>query len=164
MYSCSSLHRLAGLPQVVVRIVHRLSRILVTCPAQVHFVFWLVKSFLWPLSFLLPICLFLYPGMGCLTYSFPSLFVPLLACFLLGWWMPIFCAVWHRWKYAWIVDLSLQARYNVTVENVAVLGECNPSDRDSWISLSCFFVFDVVSLSLVNVTFNVFDLSVVDIY
>jgi len=42
------------------------------------------------------LCLFSYPmfifcpGMWCLTYSFPSLFVRLLACSLLGWWVPMF--------------------------------------------------------------------------
>jgi len=99
-------------------------------------VFWLVQSHLWPLFFLLPRYLFFCSGMWCLTYSFPSLFVWLLVCSLLGWWVP--CAVFHCWKYAWVVDLSLQACSNITLEDVTVLGECCPSGRDS--SLNLFFL------------------------
>ena len=53
-------------------------------------VFWLVQSRLWPWSFLLPRYLFFCPSMWCLTYSFPSLFVRLLGCSLLGYWVAMF--------------------------------------------------------------------------
>ena len=37
--------------------------------------------------------------------------------------------------YACVVDLSLQARSNVTVEDITVLGECYPPGRDSSLNL-----------------------------
>ena len=61
--------------------------------------------------------------------------------------------------------ITLQACSNFTFEDVSVLGECCPPGCDS--SLNRFvlgFVSGAVSLSRVDVAFNVFDLSVVDIY
>ena len=58
--------------------------------------------------------------------------------------------------------MSLQACSNVTLEDVAVLGECCPSGRDSSLNLLVLvFVSGAVSLSHVDVAFNVLDLSVV---
>ena len=71
--------------------------------------------------------------------------------------------VCHLWKYT-VVDLSLQACSNVTLKYVAVLGECCPSGRDSSLNLLVLvFVSSAVSLSQVDVAFNVLDPSV-DIY
>ena len=44
-------------------------------------------------------------------------------------------AVYHCWKYAGVVDLSSQACSNVTLEDVAVLGDCRPYGRDSSLNL-----------------------------
>ena len=64
-----------------------------------------------------------------------------------------------------MVDLSLQTCSSVTIEDGVVLGECCPSGRDSSLNLLVFvFVFDAVSLSQIDVAFNVLDLSVVEIY
>ena len=58
-----------------------------------------------------------------------------------------------------------QACSSVTLEDVAVLGECCPSGRDSSLNrLVLVFVCGVVPLSQVDVAFNVLDMSVVDIY
>ena len=63
------------------------------------------------------------------------------------------------------LDLSLQAGSNVTLEDIAVLGECCPSGRDSSLNLLVFvFGSGAVSLSQVDVPFNVLDLGVVDIF
>ena len=60
--------------------------------------------------------------------------------------------------------MSLQACSNITLEDVAVLGESSPSCRDSSLKLHVLvFVSGAVSLSPVDVAFNVLDLSVVDI-
>ena len=56
--------------------------------------------------------------------------------------------------------MSLQACSNFTLENVAVLGECCDSSLNL---LVLVFVYGAVSLSQVDVVFNVLDLSVVDI-
>ena len=62
------------------------------------------------------------------------------------------------------VDLSLQACSSVTLEDVAVLGECCPSGCDSSLNLLILvFVAGTVSLSQVDVAFNILDLSVVDL-
>ena len=67
--------------------------------------------------------------------------------------------------HAWIVDLSLQAYTNITLEDVAVLGECCPFGSDSSLNLIVLvLVSGGVSLRQVDVAFNIFDLSVVDIY
>ena len=85
----------------------------------------------------------------------------LLACSLLGWCCPCFRAVCHCWKFACVVDLSLQAWSIVTLEYVAVLGECRPSGRDTSLNLlALVFIAGVVSLSHVDVVFNVLDLIV----
>ena len=61
--------------------------------------------------------------------------------------------------------MPLQAGSTVTLEYVAVLGECCPPGRDSSFNLIALnFVSGAVSLSQVDVAFNVLDLSVVDIY
>ena len=61
--------------------------------------------------------------------------------------------------------MSLQACSNVTLEDVTVLGECGPSSHDSSLELLVLvFVSGAVSLSQVDVAFNVLNLSVVDIY
>ena len=61
--------------------------------------------------------------------------------------------------------MSLQACSSVTLEDVAVLGECCPSGRDSYLNRLVFvFVSGAVSLFHVHVAFNVLDLTVVDIY
>ncbi|KAK2170756.1 hypothetical protein NP493_1143g01020 [Ridgeia piscesae] len=50
-------------------------------------------------------------------------------------------------------------------KNVAVLGKCCPSGRDSSLNLiTLIFVSGAISLSQVDVAFNVLDLSVGDIY
>ena len=60
--------------------------------------------------------------------------------------------------------LSLQACSIVTLEDVAELGECCPSRRDSLNFRVLVFVSGAVSLSQVDIAFNILDLSVVDIY
>ena len=60
--------------------------------------------------------------------------------------------------------MSVQACSNVILEDVAVLGECCPSGRDSSLNILVLNVISgVVYLSQVDVAFNVLDLSVVDI-
>ena len=67
--------------------------------------------------------------------------------------------------YACVVELTRQACSNVTLENVAVLGECCPSGRDSSLNLLVLvFVFGAASLSQINVAFHFLDLGVFDIY
>ena len=59
--------------------------------------------------------------------------------------------------------MSLQVCSNVTLEDVAVFGECCPPGRDSSLKLLVLvFVSGAVSLSQVDVVFNVLGLSVVD--
>ena len=69
----------------------------------------------------------------------------------------------HRLSYSllgWC--MSLQACPNVTLEDVAVLGECCPSGRGPSLNLLVLvFVSRAVSLSLVDVAFNLLDLGVV---
>ena len=78
---------------------------------------------------------------------------------------PCFYAVCLCWKYACVVDVSLQACSNVILEDVAVLGECCPCGRDSSMNLLVLVLFSgAVSLSQKGVGFNVLDLSVADIY
>ena len=64
----------------------------------------------------------------------------------------------------YVVDL--RACSNVTVQDVAVLGECCAPGRDSSLNLLVLFCFasGVVPLSQIDVAFNVLDLSVDDIY
>ena len=53
----------------------------------------------------------------------------------------------------------------IPFEDVAVLGECCPSGRDTSLNVHVLvFAFGAVSLSQVDVAFIIFDLSVVDIY
>ena len=71
----------------------------------------------------------------------------------------------HCWKYARVLDLSFQACSNVTLEDVAMLGECCPSGRDSYLNLLVLvFVSGAVSVPCRCIAFNVLDLCVVDIY
>ena len=71
----------------------------------------------------------------------------------------------HCWKYAEVVDLSIQACSNVTLEDVALLSECCPSGYDSSLNLIVLvFVSDAVSPSHIDKALNVLDLGVVDIY
>ena len=146
---------------MVIRSVRRLSRILLTYSAQVHFrlltcsvtslifVFSLTQAFIFLSRYVM---------------SFPSLFVWLLAC-LLGGVCQCFRAVYHCWKYARVVDVSLQAYPNAMLEDLAVLGECSPPDRDSSLNLLVLvFGSGAVSLSQADVAFNVLDPSVVEIY
>ena len=146
------------------RSVHRLSPAL---PRPTS-VFWLVQSRASPWSFLLHSCLFFSPGMWCLIYSFPSLFVRLLDYSLHEWWVPMFPCCMSLLEVAWVVNVSLQACSSVTLEDVAVLGECCPSGRDSLLNLLvlfflwCCFFSGAVSLFHVDVPFNVLDLSIVD--
>ena len=67
-----------------------------------------------------------------------------------------------------VVSTLVSAPYvvaNITLEDVAVLGECCPSSRDSSLNLIVLvFICGGISLSQVDVAFNVLDLSVVDIY
>ena len=61
-------------------------------------------------------------------------------------------------------DLSLQACSSVTLEDVTVVGECCPFGCDYSLNvLVLIFVSGAVSLSQVDVAFNVLDLNVVDI-
>ena len=61
--------------------------------------------------------------------------------------------------------MSLQSCSSVTLEDVMVLGECCPSARDSSLNFRILvLVSGAVSLSQVDVVFNVVNLSVVDIY
>ena len=67
--------------------------------------------------------------------------------------------------YAFVVDLTRQACSNVTLENVAVLGECCPSGRDSFLNrLVLVFVSGAVSLFQENVAFHFLDLGFFDTY
>ena len=60
--------------------------------------------------------------------------------------------------------MFLQACSNVSLEDVAVLGECCPIGRDSsWNLFVLVFVSGAVSLSQVDVAFNVLGLNVIDI-
>ena len=61
--------------------------------------------------------------------------------------------------------MSLQVCSHVTLEDVAVLGECCPSGSDSSLKLLVLVlsISDAVYLSQVDVAFNVLDLGVVDI-
>ena len=71
---------------------------------------------------------------------------------------PCFLAACHCLKYACVVDLSLQARSIVTLEDVAVLGECCPSGHDSFLNLLVLvFVSDAVSLSQEDVKLGMFN-------
>ena len=76
---------------------------------------------------------------------------------------------------AWVVSAHVSAPYIiagsthafsvVTLEDFAVHGECCPPGRDSSLNIFVFvFVSGAISLSQVDVAFNVLDLSVVDIY
>jgi len=150
------------------RNVHRLSRILLTCPAQISFriLSYSIMSVTVGFSLIFTRCLFFCPGMWCLTHCFPSLFVRLLASSLLVW-CPWFCAVCYCWKYAWVVDLSLQACSNVWMSlktSPRFANAIHPALILLWISLSWFCVSGGVSLSKEDVAFNDLDLSVVDIY
>ena len=61
-------------------------------------------------------------------------------------------------------DLSLHACPNVTTEDVAMLSECCPSGHDSSLNLIVLvFVPGAVSMSQIDVAFNVLDLDVADI-
>ena len=95
-----------------------------------------------------------------------SIFVCAASTLFMGGECPCSRAVCHCWKYPRVVDLSLQACFNVTYEDVAVLGECCLSGCDSSLNLLVLFCFIsvAVSLSQVDVAFNVLDLSVVDIF
>ena len=110
--------------QVVIRSVRRLSHILLTCPAQVHFRLLICSITSLTIVFSLT-----------QTFIFLSRYVMIIfvcmAAILFGCECPGFRAVCHCWKYARVVDLSLQAYPNVTLEDVAVLDECCPPDRDS---------------------------------
>ena len=128
---------------MVIRCVHRLSRILLTCPAQVHFRV-LTRSirFVTFVFSLTQMSVFLsqYVMFNILL----SIFVRLLAC---------------------VVYLSFKARSYVTLEDIAVHGESCPSGRDSSLNLLVLDFFSgAVSLSHLDVAFNAIDLSVVDIY
>ena len=103
------------------------------------------------------LCLFSYPDV-CFSVLAAGLFFAWLEC-------PCFRSKCHCWKYTRVVDLSFQACSNVTIEDVVVLGECCPCSRDSSLNLLVLvFVSVAVSLSQADLSFNVFDLSVVDIY
>ena len=148
---------------MVTRNVHRLSRILLTCPAQVHFR--LLTFSITSVSFVLS-----------LTQVFAFLFRYVTFNILLS----IFVCAAATLIFAWVVsahvsalnviagsthELSLQACPNVTLEYVVVLGECCPTCCD--ISLSLFvlvFVSGAVSQSQVDVAFNVLDVGAVDKY
>ena len=61
-------------------------------------------------------------------------------------------SMFQRWKYAWVVGLSLPACSKVTLDCVSVLRECCPDGHD--FSLNNLFVvvmYGSVSLSLVDV-------------
>ena len=61
--------------------------------------------------------------------------------------------------------MSFQACCNVTLEDVAMLGECCPSGRDSSLNLLVLvFVSGAVSVARIDLALTVLDLSVVDIY
>ena len=61
--------------------------------------------------------------------------------------------------------MPLQACSNGTLEDVAVVGECCPSGHESSLNLLVLiFVSGTVSMSHIDVAFNVLSLSVVDIY
>ena len=62
-------------------------------------------------------------------------------------------------------EMSFHACPNVTIEDVAMLSQCYPSGHDSSLNLIVlFFVPGTVSMSQIDVAFNVLDLGVVDIY
>ena len=146
---------------MVIRTVHRLSRILLTCPAQVHFR--LLTCSITSVTF---------------VFSFTHMFVFLYRYVMFNILLSIFVCAATSLFFAWMVSahvsapyviagsthelqfLSLQACSNVTLEDVAVLGECYDS---SFNLLGLVFVSGAVSLSQVDVSFNVLDLKVVDI-
>ena len=77
---------------------------------------------------------------------------------------PCFLALCHWWKYACVVDLALQECSKVTLDDVEVLGECCPSCYDFYLNIIVLVIVSgAVSLSQVDVAFNVLDLSVIDI-
>ena len=79
--------------------------------------------------------------------------------------MSAYVILWHCWKYACVVDISLQTCSNVTLEDVAVLGEYCPSGRDSSLNLIVLIVVSgAVSLSQVDIAFNILHLSDIGIY
>ena len=120
--------------------VHRLSCILLTCPAQVHFRLLIcsIKMFVFLSWYVI------------LTYSFPCLFVRLLVGLCLGGECACFRTVSRCWTYTRVVDLSLQACSNFTLEDVAVLGECCLSGHGSSLNRTFLsFVSGAVSLSQV---------------
>ena len=62
----------------------------------------------------------------------------------------------HCWRYACVVNLTMQASSNVSLEYVAVLGECCPPGRDSSLNLRVLdFISGAMSLSQVDVAFKV---------
>ena len=101
------------------------------------------------------LCLFSYPDVCFLSrYVMFNIFLSIFVCAAAGLFFacPCFRAVCHCWKYAWVVDLSLQACPSVTFEDSGVLSECCPSDRDSSLNLLFLcFVSGAVSLFQVDV-------------
>ena len=83
--------------------VNRLSRILLTCPVQVHFRLLTCSITSVTFAFFNPYVLCV-SGMECLTYSFPSVSVRLLVCSLLGWWMPMFS------RYMSLMEIHMSCR------------------------------------------------------
>ena len=102
------------------------SRIQLTYPAQVHFYLLICSITSMTIVFSLIQMTVYFSVPVCYGYSFH-----LCLC---GCWVflcPYFSAVCHCWKYVRVIDLSLQAGSNVTIEDVAVFGESCPVGRDS---------------------------------
>ena len=127
--------------------VHRLSRILLTCPAQAHF---RLRTFF---HHVCDLCHFSYSDVCFLSrYVMINILLSIFVCAAAS--CPRITAVCHCWKYARVIDLSLQAYSNVTLKDVTVLGECCPSGRDS--SLNLIWTFSIwVLLTYIGVSFSI---------
>ena len=81
-----------------------------------------------------------------------SLFVRLRPCSLPGCCVPNYRAICRCWEYVLVVDLSVQARSNVTLEDVAVLDESRPTGHGFSLNFHVLvFVSVGVTLSQVEV-------------
>ena len=102
---------------MVMRSVHQLSRILLTCPAQVHF--HLLICLVTSVAFVFYLCQ---------MFVFLSRYVNIL--------LSTFVCVAATLFFAWMVSVRVYALYviacsSVTLDDVAVLGGYCPSHRDS---------------------------------
>ena len=135
---------------------HCPTRILLTCPAQVHF--GLLICSITSVTFVFSLTqVFVFLSRHAMFNILLSIFVCAAANVFFAW--LVSAHVSAPYDIAWVVDLSLQACSSVTLEDVTVHGECCPSGRDSALNLLVLVVVSgAVSLSHVFVAFNVHDL------